>query len=212
MNTPEIRIQFSWLLYGTISPVLHKKYGNAEEKLQSGEYYEEQTDSYRKAWQTADNQILKALTKELDIEYKQSIIDVNLAPWIRAVSSPLIIGFGTSPNQFVSILIHELIHVLLTDNTKVSIRGKSAGEVDLLSVWKSLFGDDHSFDTLVHIPVHALSKFIYLDILEEPSRLQHDMDDVKEYPDYKLSWDYVEAHDYKEIITNLKKSYNNYES
>ena len=79
----------------------------------------------------------------------------------------------------------------------------------LTDEWQKLFGKNHTFGTLVHIPVHAVHKAIYLDILKEPKRLKRDIVENNKYnaTDYINAWDYVEKHGYKEIIKQLQKSY-----
>ena len=62
---------------------------------------------------------------------------------------------------------------------------------------------------LVHIPVHAVHKAIYLDVLNEPKRLERDISNNKMHKskDYIDAWNYVHKHGYEEIINKLKKSY-----
>lgn len=213
MRIPEIRIQFSWLLYNTVSKSLHEAKAEPGQERLSGEYYEERTSEYRKIWKLVNDKILNGMTDVLELEFKQDIIDVDLAPWMPNISSPLIIGFyKLTSDTFIDTLTHELAHNLLTDNNVLTLQGVKSGDVDLLSIWKDLFGDDHSFVTLVHIPVHAICKYVYLDILKEPYRLERDIGEMQSYPDYKAAWEYVEANNYKEIIPKLKKSYKQYES
>ena len=107
------------------------------------------------------------------------------------------------PDLFIDTLTHELTHRLLTDNTTIP------HETLLLVPWQSLFGKNHNFNMLVHIPVHAVHKAIYLDVLNEPMRLERDIANNKMYEakDYVDAWNYVERHGYEEIISKLKKSY-----
>ena len=212
MNIPEVRIQFSWLLYDTVSITLHEKLAKPGEELPSQIQCEEWTNDYRQAWQSKQRKILTALCSELNLEFRRPVLDVDLAPWLRPISSPLLMGFQNKPDQFVDVLTHELCHVLLTDNNIQTNRGKSETRGSMLQTWKKLFGEDHDFVTLVHIPVHACLKFVYLDILREPERLQRDIEHCNRWPAYKKAWEYIEAHDYQTIINQVKKSYKQYES
>jgi hypothetical protein len=57
--------------------------------------------------------------------------------------------------------------------------------------------------------VHAVHKYIYLDVLHEESRLERDQkwyENDSSSP-YFQSWRYVDGHDYKEIISQLKEQY-----
>ena len=139
----------------------------------------------------------------LGLSFRQNVIDVYIAPWFGAFSDPLVIGVMREPDQFVDTLTHELIHRLLTDNSSISYEKK------LFPNWQKLFGKNHSFTTIVHIPVHAVHKAIYLDILNEPERLERDKksDIQHNAKDYIASWQYVDSDDYQIIIEKLRNSY-----
>ena len=143
------------------------------------------------------------MTESIELSFRQNIIDVYIAPWFRAFSDPMVIGVMQDPDVFVDTLTHELIHRLLTDNTAIP------HETMLLEEWQKLFGKQHTFGTTVHIPVHAVHKAIYLDVLKDPERLERDVASNKKYEakDYIAAWDYVEQHGYKVIIDKLQNSY-----
>jgi hypothetical protein len=46
-----------------------------------------------------------------------------------------------------------------------------------------------------------------VDVLKNPSRLERDMEDVKSDKSYIDSWNYINSHDYKKIIADLKNDY-----
>ena len=205
MRLPEIRISFADLLYFNESQTLA-----GEDKLDTYEQYEEWTEAYRKEWRKYETKIITALQEVLGVQFYKPVIDVSCAPYFIPKSDPLIMNFRNEPDQFVDVLMHELCHVLLTDNNVLQIHNHTKKSVNLARVWEELFGKEHDFGTLVHIPVHALSKYIYLDILKEPSRLKRDIDSVKTYVGseiYTAAWDYVEKHGYELIINKLKVSY-----
>lgn len=199
---PEIRIKDGWLLRENASVPLNELWGDGTPLL-SDEKYAEIAEDYRKAWQLVERKILSAMTDLLGVSFKQNIIDVYIAPWFSAFSDPLVIGVIFKQDEFIDHLTHELLHRLLTDNEKIS------PELDLLQEWQRLFGDEHSFVTLIHIPVHATQKAIYLDVLKEPARLDQDIkkDKKHEAEDYLESWRYVDQNSYQEIVTKLKKFY-----
>lgn len=201
-NNPQIRILFSDLLYFGESDALaafHKtklKYSVEESR--------EKTRLYQEAWEQKEEVILKAMQKMFGLEFYKPIIDVTLAPMFVPKSKPLIISFRTEPDQFVDVLTHELLHNLFTDNQYVQHHIYT----DLVSRWTKLFGERNRVE-LVHIPVHAGLKAIFLDVLKEPYRLERDIKDVSTIPAYKAAWEYVEQNDYKEIIKKFKDSYKN---
>lgn len=203
-NIPEIRIKFAYLLYFEESKSLAGK-----SKLHSYDQYEKWTDSYRKAWRVHEKTILSSLQNVLGVRFYKSVIDVSCAPFFVPKSDPLIMNFSRQPDQFVDVLMHELCHVILTDNNVCRLSDDNPA-MNLVDIWQKLFGKDHDFGTLVHIPVHALSKYIYLDILEEPSRLMRDLKSVKQFQgsqSYVDAWAFVNDHDYKAIVDDLKKTY-----
>jgi hypothetical protein len=113
----------------------------------------------------------------------------------------MIIGVIYEPDEFIDILTHELIHRLLTDNRTLPY------DLFLIPHWENLFGKNHSFNTLVHIPVHAVHKAVYLDALKDAKRLERDIKRHQKYgnKDYTAAWDYVESRGYEDIIACLKR-------
>lgn len=206
LKLPEIRINFSGLLYDNVSRGLAK---DINEKLPAVEDCHIWTANYRTEWAKYEQKILTTITESLGITFYKPVIDVSIAPFFTPQSDPLIISFAYYPDQFVDILTHELVHVLLTDNNKMSVYDEGPG-LHLVEEWQTLFGKDHDFATLVHIPVFATLKYIYLDILKDKKRFERDLKDSNELQDpqpYIDAWKYVNDSDYKVIITQLKESY-----
>ena len=199
---PLIRIKNAQLLYENASKHLHELWGK-NETLADNDWIEGKVGEYNKAWQPYEQKILVGMTETLGLSFRQNIIDVYIAPWFRAFSDPLVIGVTKEPDIFVDILTHELLHRLLTDNTAIRY------ETDLLTEWRKLFGKNHNFKTLVHIPVHAVHKAIYLDILKEPKRLERDIANNKKHgaKAYVAAWEYVEECGYESIVKQLRQSY-----
>ncbi len=202
---PEIRIYFSFLLYYGESKILA-----GDNELGTYEGHEKWTKAYRKEWMKYEKRVLSSLTKVLGISFYKPVIDVACAPYFVPKSDPLIMNFRYEPDEFVDVLTHELCHILLTDNNKTSIHDYvNKPKLDLAKEWKKLYSID-DFNALVHVPVHALSKYIYLDVLKQPERLKRDMKTMESYANneaYVEAWDYVNEHDYKKIIEDLKKMY-----
>ena len=199
---PVIRIKDAWLLRENASKHLHELWGK-DKKLADDKWMEKRVAEYQKAWHPVEQKILLAMTELLGLSFRQNIIDVNIAPWFNAFSDPMVIGVMQEPDVFIDTLTHELVHRLLTDNTAIP------HDTLLLAEWQKLFGKEHTFGTTVHIPVHAVHKAIYLDVLKQPKRLERDIATNKQYEatDYIAAWDYVDKHDYKKIVQKLQKSY-----
>lgn len=205
---PIIRIKDAWLLRENTSNYLDELWRKDGDKpITNNPDYDKwltrRIASYQKAWRPVENKVLTGITEILGLEFRQNIIDVYIAPWFRAFSDPMVIGVVQEPDVFIDTLTHELTHRLLTDNTAIP------HETLLLSEWEKLFGKKHSFGTTVHIPVHAVHKAIYLDVLKAPERLERDIANNKQYEatDYIKAWEYVDRYGYKEIIEKLRKSY-----
>ena len=197
---PEIRIKYAWLLADAASTVLNEKYGDGT-PLRSYDEYEQITEKYRKWWNPHNDKILRGLCDILDLEFRQNIIDVNIAPWFSPISDPMVIGPAfKSEDELVNTITHELIHRLITDNTSVQY------DHDFLTDWKKLFGDSHDWNALVHIPVHAVMKKLYLDVINRPDLLKLDIEAVKDNPPYAAAWVYVEDGDYASIVDSLSIS------
>jgi hypothetical protein len=197
---PEIRIKYAWLLAGEASVVMNEKYGDGT-PLRSHEEYEEIVEKYRTWWQQHNDKVLHGLCDIVNLEFRQNIIDINVAPWFSPISDPMVIGPAfKSEDALVNTITHELIHRLITDNTSVKY------DHDFLADWRKLFGESHEWNTLVHIPVHAVMKKLYLDVIDRPDLLKLDIEDLKANPPYAAAWAYVEDGDYAGIVNSLSIS------
>lgn len=208
MKIPEVRIYFSSLLHENVSVHLDKQLNDGSWTMDSDEEtLREYAANYQKEWDKYHKKIVTALVEATGLEFYQDVIDVPCAHYFRAQSSPLMMSFYYYPDQFVDVFIHELIHVLLTDNKTISLKDHNC-TTELDKRWQKLFGR-HDFTTLVHIPVHALSKYIYLDVLKEPYRLDRDMKDVKNNAPYVRAWKYVNDNNYRQVVKKIKQDYAN---
>lgn len=166
-------------------------------KLRSGEEYEAIAMQYHDWWQPFEAQILQAMYDTVGLTFKPNVIDVHVAPYFYAFSSPLVLGVQfDSQEKLVLNLTHELLHKLFMDNT-------THDDSKTIEEWTDLFGD-HEFVTLVHIPVHAVLHEIFIDIIKRPDMLDKE---VRKSKGYKDSWDYVEKNGYKDIVVQLKQQY-----
>lgn len=207
ISLPEIRIKDACLLRINASQQLHKLWGEEGDELADDKHMDKIVKAYQKAWEPKEKVILESICKLYNLSFRQNVIDVHIAPWFSAFSDPLVIGVKYSPDEFIDTLAHELLHRLFTDNTTLPYKSNV-----LLEEWQKLFGKDYYFNTLVHIPVHAGMKYIYIDVLKQPKRLRRDIksseDNAKTWgKPYVTAWEYVESNGYKEISDQLKNSY-----
>lgn len=201
MNYPEVRIKDAWLLRQAASAPLHELWAKEGDFLASDEEMTEIIAGYQKAWQPYEKKIMTGLCELTGLEFRQNIIDVNIAPWFRAFSDPMVIGVTYKPDRFLEILAHEMIHRLLTDNLQTSY------DTDYVDEWKKIFGNEHEDNVLIHIPVHAILQALFDDVLHEPTRTKNDRKLCKQWRAYDDAWIYVAEHGYKQVIERLKESY-----
>jgi hypothetical protein len=116
-----------------------------------------------------------------------------------AFSNPLTISFRCKGDVFVDVLTHELIHVILTDNTS---------QINLSKWTEEKFPGITDRKTLNHILVHAIHKEIYINHLKSPERLAYDIEKCQAFPGYKEAWDIVEKEGSGELIEMFRKEYN----
>ena len=205
IKIPEIRINYAWLLQMDVSRKINER---NKWPLPTDEEAEEYTENYRRAWKLKGSMILSRMQECLGISFYKSVIDVNIAADIIPKSQPLIIDFSTRPNHFVDLLTHELAHVLLTDNTAISLMGADRN-FELGLIWQKLFDNEKDFATVFEIPAYAVFKKIAIDIHNDESRIARDKKDLVLYkatPNIK-AWEYVEKVGHEVIIEKLKKSY-----
>ena len=198
-----------------MNPIIRIKYGNFLEPIfeshyraQPGEadwiaYPPEQTHeiirAYDAAWKPYKSRILDGLHSITGLEFFQNTIDVFIVSSLRGgFSVPMVISAQKEPDLFIDILSHELIHRLLTDNT-------ASGEYNWREAQQKIFPDITEPKVINHIFVHAILKSLYLDVLEEPSRLMRDIARCERFADYKRAWEIVERNDYRTIIENLRR-------
>lgn len=200
-SQPEIRINYAGLLNRSESPILAKAKGY---EMLSHEDAILLVEKYRIEWKKYEKQIIDYICTKLGIHFYRDVIDVHIAQYFIPKSEPLIISCMDDPDTFVDTLTHELIHVLLTDNNVVQLPGDDR-EYRLADQWASLFGEQHSFTTLVHIPVHALHSKVFTDVFKDDSRLQRDIKQLERFDstDYLKSWDYVRQVGADGITTKL---------
>ena len=203
MNYPKIRINTAYLLNGNVIPLLLPQLEEEGREAEADrEFIKQKWHGYTDAWSPYETTILAGMCEALDLEFTQNTIDVYLSPFRHSFSDPMVISTRYTDDRFIDVLTHELLHRLLTDNTKTPKEWDG-----ILDVWKGLFGEEHEWNVLVHIPVHLMLKYIFRDILHEEQRVERDKRLVGKYESYRKAWEYVEAHDYRECISRLRASY-----
>lgn len=202
---PHIRIRASFLLNNAVVPLLKPALEKAGRSAEADpETIRVKVEEYKTAWQEYEDRIVPALCQALGVDFAQNTIDAYVAPFDHSFSDPMVISTKHSGDRFIEVFTHELSHCLLTDNTAFQFE---TAQRKIGEAWAELFGADHSFITLVHIPVHALLEYVFSDVLNEPRRLQRDKEYMAKYPDYDKAWQYVSEAGYTRILEQLKELY-----
>lgn len=152
----------------------------------------EMSNVREKIWMENHTKILSALIKILGFEFTEKEIIVYTVGFGKAHSDPLVVPSNFDDYSFINVLIHELIHRVLTRNSL------NLNE-DILA---PLLYPKENQSVAIHITVHALLKYIYLDVLNDPQRLEEDI--LNSTEDYRRAWDIVESEGYLNCIKKIE--------
>ena len=200
MKTPKIKFRYS-----NIYNKNYSKYKWVQERLKKeGKKYPsyEKIMKYIKEiepiWRKIEKKVLTELSKISGLKWKEEKIICYVVGYATPFSDPLTMPiYQRNQDYFIDTLIHELIHQLFTQQGNSNKSSKS---------WKYIFKKykKESYNTKIHIPLHAIHSCIYLKFFTE-KRMQKGIDYISFLPDYKRSWEIVQKEGYKEIINEFNK-------
>ncbi len=202
---PEIKISYNqfldpiFIFYCQNHPDL-KKMGWNDWTPPTKEAMDVRVKNYREAWRQIEERVLKSLQENLKLNFKRNVIDVHIVSGNpRQFSRPLVIKSGYSKVDFIITIIHELIHVLLSDNEHA------------LPHPKDIFPKHHkeSQTTKNHIVVHAVLKIIFLETLNSKELLDRNIEISTKHStkDYLRAWEIVNDNGANQIISEFISSY-----
>lgn len=198
-NLPTLRFSTSWELYEKIIRNIYR-YPDDAINLEKEELNARRMIS---DWLSYEDQVLGGICSVTGLSFRKNIIDICIAPKVMSTCRPIIIGVDGYDKRFVDEVMFQLIFQLLTDNTSIPFT------YDVIEDWIEIFNDTLFEDEAYFVPVFALQKAVYLDVLDEPDRLEKAI--LKSSGlfrgDEKVAWEYVNAHDYREIINTLQRLY-----
>ena len=152
-----------------------------------------------KAWKRYEYRILKGICEILDLKFDHSVIDVIVDPcWPEGESSPIIVSSKLPADQFIDVLTHELLHALFHNNRK---------KLNTDKIWDVMFPTAWPRLTKIHVLVHAAHQYIMIDVLKDSRRITREIKTMRNHPDYRTSWEYVQKEGYLKIIARFKKFY-----
>jgi hypothetical protein len=152
----------------------------------------------QKIWKSISKKIIKELEKVTKLEFKDDKIICYVVGKAIPFSDPLTLPiFKNDYEYFIDNLIHELIHILFTQEGNLS-KAKNS--------WKYIFNKykSENFNTKLHIPVHAVHYHIYLRFFGE-ERLNKDIKLISFLDDYRRSWNIVNKEGYGKILEEFVK-------
>jgi hypothetical protein len=191
---PEILIEYNRFLDPVFIAYIKSQSRFKDWEVPSIEEVLARIQNYKNEWDKEGNLILESLCQVTNLNFNRNAIDVYIVSGNpRTFSNPIVIKSGFDPSEFVDTLTHELIHRLFT----------------LSKVKKDkMFSSKYENETDIvknHILLHAILKYIYLDILKDTGRLDKNIGRSKRHStnEYSRAWEIVEIEGYKELINNF---------
>jgi len=186
---PQINIRYGKLLDPFFKEHVLVKYPTYE--FPTEEQVLTKVKIFQDTWKNYEDQFIESIKTVSGLSFKRSIIDcfiVSATP--RDMSAPLIIRSRYDGEEFADIIMHELLHILLSDN----------------KVNRFKYSKSESERTLNHLSVFALLNYFYIEILKDEKRLLKVKQKSKEgnNSEYARAWEIVEEVGYENIIDSLK--------
>lgn len=136
--------------------------------------------AYKDLWAKYEEKVLNGICSALDLSFKENIEVYIVAGVNRDMSNPIIISSHHSPNKFITILAHELVHrIFKNEDFKFS---------------KILLNKTENKTTNNHILVYAVLRKIFED---EPEMLKI-VADIKHDENYIIAFELSKS--YEEIL------------
>ena len=191
---PKIIFKYSWI-YDQHWKEVYKKDKNYPTEKEILSYIKK----VEKLWRKDEKKILKELEVVSGLKWQEKSIVCYVVGRCIPFSDPLTIKVykELSLDYFVDVLTHELIHQLFTQNDNLQ-KSKKA--------WNYFHRKykDEDFNTIIHIPVHAMHSHILLKYFGQ-ARLNREIKSLSNLPDYKRTWDIVQEDGYQDIAKEFKK-------
>ncbi len=173
------------------------------------EKYQKYINDYLKEvkniWKIKEEQVLNSCEEITGLKWKKKEIPVYVIKisLIMPISDPLTIPiqfeaeneiFSLTPERFVDMMVHEIIHNLFIQNEK------EIGNYFefILDKYKN-----EDFDTAIHLLIHSIHKKIFEKHFDK-NRLNEEIEMSSFYPSYKKSWDIVNKNGADSIIKEFK--------
>ncbi len=194
MLLPKIIFKYSWI-YDQHWRGIYKK----SKDYPSEKEINNNIKKIEKLWRKDEKKILRELSVISGLSWKEKSITCYIVGKCIPFSDPLTMKvYKEFPlNYFIDVLTHELIHQLFIQNEDIQKLNKA---------WNYFHRKykKEEFNTIIHIPVHAIHSHIILKYFGE-KRLKREIESLNRFPDYKKSWDIVKEEEYQKIIKEFNK-------
>jgi len=150
-------------------------------------------------WRKIEKKILKELEFVTGLKWQESHIYIYTISGVGWFSAPLTMSITEDTDVILDMLIHELIHRILSENENWKIIKKR---------WFKLTGEykKENLNARIHVPIHAIHKHIFLKLFNQ-KKLELEIKRVKNDKDYARAWEIVQSGDYKKIIQSLNPKF-----
>jgi len=194
MLLPKIIFKYSWIYNEHWREVYNKN-----KDYPSGKEINNYIKKVEKLWRKDEEKILKELSVISGLRWKEKSIVCYVVGKCIPFSDPLTIKvYKEYPlDYFIDVLTHELIHQLFTQSESIQ-KSKKAW-----SYFHRKYKNE-KFNTIIHIPVHAMHSHIILKYFGE-KRLKREIESLSHLSEYKKAWDVVKNEEYKNIIKEFNK-------
>ncbi|MCD6177791.1 hypothetical protein J7K03_00815 [bacterium] len=194
MSIPQVVFKYS-LVYDEVLRFLKKK--KKKKKISRREIVA-YIKKINKAWKVYERKVFKEIASVLQLKWEEKFIPCYIVTETKlCFSDPLTIFKHKKQDLFIDILVHELIHRILSSLGNFQ-RCKKAWEYIEKRYKKK------SKKTKNHIIVHAVHKHIYLGLFDE-KRLRRDVKRAQKFKEYKEAWEIVQKEGYQNIINEFVK-------
>ena len=193
MNYPKIKIAYNQHLDPIFKGWFLSQPNFKDRKIPDKDFLDKQILMYKEQWDLYGDIVLKAICDITSLNFVRNHIDVHVVSDLYTpFSRPIVITSKYRKEQFITYMIHELIHCLSLDNNLKLIH----------------YYPHPKKSVATHVVVHAIMQYVLSDVLKLPEYIQVDKDNCSKFPElgYKEAWEIVEKEGYMKLIEKFKLS------
>ncbi len=159
-------------------------------------------EEFRNEWRKNGEKMIDKILEvsELKIERRNLDVYITGVP-ARSFSSPIVIYAGKDTGDFIRVLIHEIVHIVLNE-------GLGDSKKYLEEVLANLFPSETKL-TQIHILVYAIMGAVFEEVLGNVDMMSSEIRDAGNFktPEYKDALGICINNGYKNILDKIKMEY-----